>query len=110
MARSILAGAAGGSLAALVVGSTLQIQGWIWGATVQRGLPSERSLFWCLLWCGAIGVALSLLQRQRAGSSLPELNTPLPELRGGGEEFWRDVDAIRTSQERGDDQCGRKAT
>ena len=81
MARSILAGAAGGSLAALVVGSTLQIQGWIWGATVQRGLPSERSLFWCLLWCGAIGVALSLLQRQRAGSSLPELQDTLAELR-----------------------------
>ena len=81
MARSILAGAAGGSLAALVVGSTLQIQGWIWGATVQRGLPSERSLFWCLLWCGAIGVALSLLQRRHAGSSLPELQDTLAELR-----------------------------
>ena len=81
MARSILAGAAGGSLAALVVGSTLQIQGWIWGATVQRGLPSDRSLFWCLLWCGAIGVALSLLQRRHAGSSLPELQDTLAELR-----------------------------
>ena len=81
MARSILAGAAGGSLAALVVGSTLQIQGWIWGATVQRGLPSERSLFWCLLWCGAIGVALSLLQRRHACSSLPELQDTLAELR-----------------------------
>ena len=81
MARSVLAGAAGGSLAALVVGSTLQIQGWIWGATVQRGLPSERSLFWCLLWCGAIGVALSLLQRRHAGSSLPELQDTLAELR-----------------------------
>ena len=81
MARSILAGAAGGSLAALVVGSTLQIQGWIWGATVQSGLPSERSLFWCLLWCGAIGVALSLLQRRHAGSSLPELQDTLAELR-----------------------------
>ena len=81
MARSVLAGAAGGSLAALVVGCTLQIQGWIWGATVQRGLPSERSLFWCLLWCGAIGVALSLLQRRHAGSSLPELQDTLAELR-----------------------------
>ena len=81
MARSVLAGAAGGSLASLVVGSTLQIQGWIWGATVQRGLPSERSLFWCLLWCGAIGVALSLLQRRHAGSSLPELQDTLAELR-----------------------------
>ena len=81
MARSILAGAAGGSLAALVVGCTLQIQGWIWGATVQRGLPSDRSLFWCLLWCGAIGVALSLLQRRHAGSSLPELQDTLAELR-----------------------------
>ena len=81
MARSVLTGAAGGSLAALVVGCTLQIQGWIWGATVQRGLPSERSLFWCLLWCGAIGVALSLLQRRRAGSSLPELQDTLAELR-----------------------------
>ena len=81
MARSVLAGAAGGSLAALVVGSTLQIQGWIWGATVQRGLPSDRSLFWCLLWCGAIGVALSLLQRRHAGSSLPELQDTLAELR-----------------------------
>ena len=81
MARSVLAGAAGGSIAALVVGCTLQIQGWIWGATVQRGLPSERSLFWCLLWCGAIGVALSLLQRRHAGSSLPELQDTLAELR-----------------------------
>ena len=81
MARSVLAGAAGGSLAALVVGCTLQIQGWIWGATVQRGLPSDRSLFWCLLWCGAIGVALSLLQRRHAGSSLPELQDTLAELR-----------------------------
>ena len=81
MARSVLAGTAGGSLAALVVGCTLQIQGWIWGATVQRGLPSERSLFWCLLWCGAIGVALSLLQRRHAGSSLPELQDTLAELR-----------------------------
>ena len=81
MARSVLAGAAGGSLAALVVGCTLQIQGWIWGAMVQRGLPSERSLFWCLLWCGAIGVALSLLQRRHAGSSLPELQDTLAELR-----------------------------
>ena len=81
MARSILAGAAGGSLAALVVGCTLQIQGWIWGATVQRGLPSDRSLFWCLLWCGAIGVALSLLHRRHAGSSLPELQDTLAELR-----------------------------
>ena len=81
MARSVLAGAAGGSLAALVVGCTLQIQGWIWGATVQRGLPSERSLFWCLLWCGAIGVALSLLQRRHAGSSLRELQDTLAELR-----------------------------
>jgi len=82
--RSLLAGAAGGGLAALVVGGTLLIQGWIWGASVQHGLPSHRPLLWCLLWSGAIGVALSLLQRKRAGSGLPEMPDTLAELRAPG--------------------------
>ena len=82
--RSLLAGAAGGGLAALIVGGTLLLQGWIWGAAVQHGLPSDRPLLWCLLWSGAIGVALSLLQRERAGSSLPEMPDTLAELRVAG--------------------------
>jgi H+/Cl- antiporter ClcA len=81
MSRALLAGAAGGGLAALVVSGTLMIQQWIWGASVERGLPSDRSLLWCLAWSGTIGVALSLLQRKRAGSALPELPETLNELR-----------------------------
>ena len=83
-ARSVLAGAAGGALAALVVSSTLLVQGWIWGPSVQRGLPSDRPLLWCLLWSGAIGVVLSFLQRRAAGSSLPEMPETLAELRTPG--------------------------
>jgi len=81
MTRSLLAGAAGGGLAALVVSGTLMIQQWIWGASVERGLPSDRSLLWCLAWSGMIGVALSLMQRKRAGSGLPEMPETLAELR-----------------------------
>ena len=81
MTRSLLAGAAGGGLAALVVSGTLMIQQWIWGASVERGLPSDRSLLWCLAWSGLIGVALSLMQRKRAGSGLPEMPETLAELR-----------------------------
>ena len=81
MSRALLAGAAGGGLAALVVSGTLMIQQWIWGASVERGLPSDRSLLWCLAWSGMIGVALSLMQRKRAGSGLPEMPETLAELR-----------------------------
>ncbi len=84
MARSVVAGAAGGALAALVVSTTLLIQGWIWGESVLRGLPSDRPLLWCLIWSGAIGAVLSLLQRQRADRSLPELQQTLAELRTPG--------------------------
>ncbi|QNI55543.1 voltage-gated CLC-type chloride channel protein [Synechococcus sp. BIOS-E4-1] len=80
-ARALLAGAAGGGLAALVVSSTLMLQRWVWGASVERGLPSDRSLLWCLAWSGTIGVALSLLQRRRSGSALPEMSETLAELR-----------------------------
>ena len=79
-ARSLLAGAAGGGLAALVVSTTLMLQKWIWGASVERGLPSDRSLLWCLAWSGTIGVALSLLQRHRSNSALPEMSETLAEL------------------------------
>ena len=79
--RALLAGAAGGALAALMVSSTLMLQAWIWGASVARGLPSDRSLLWCLAWSGTIGVALSLLQRRRLGSGLPEMSETLAELR-----------------------------
>ena len=77
MARSVVAGAAGGALAALIVSTTFLIQGWIWGASVLRGLPSDRPLLWCLLWSGAIGAVLSLLQQQRSDRSLPELQETL---------------------------------
>ncbi|WP_244279774.1 chloride channel protein [Synechococcus sp. UW179A] len=80
-ARALLAGAAGGGLAALVVSSTLMLQRWIWGASVERGLPSDHSLLWCLAWSGSIGVALSLLQRRCSGSALPEMSETLAELR-----------------------------
>ena len=84
MARSVVAGAAGGALAALVVSTTLLIQGWIWSASVLHGLPSDRPLLWCLLCSGAIGAALSLVQQQRADRSLPELQETLAELRTPG--------------------------
>jgi len=80
----LLAGAAGGGLAALVVSGMLMIQQWIWGASVEQGLPSDRSLLWCLAWSGMVGVALSLLQRRRAGSALPEMPETLAELRAPG--------------------------
>ena len=84
MTRALLAGAAGGGLAALVVSGMLMIQQWIWGASVEQGLPSDRSLLWCLAWSGMVGVALSLLQRRRAGSALPEMPETLAELRAPG--------------------------
>ena len=47
---AVLAGAAGGGLAALVVGATLRVQAWIWGPSILQGLPGDRPLLWCLLW------------------------------------------------------------
>jgi len=79
--RSLLAGAAGGALAALVVLLTLKLQGLIWGATVLQGLPSDRPLPWCLLWGAGIGLIISLIQRKRPGSALPEMHETLSELR-----------------------------
>ena len=79
--RALLAGAAGGALAAVVVWVVLTLQGWVWGSAVLEGLPSERSLVWCLLWCSGIGLAISLLQRHRPASALPELVETLTELR-----------------------------
>ena len=49
-------------------GLALTLQQWIWGASVQQGLP-ERPLVWCLLWAGGIGLLLSLLQRQRQAAA-----------------------------------------
>lgn len=79
--RALLAGAAGGALAAVVVWVVLTLQGWVWGSAVLEGLPSERSLVWCLLWCSGIGLAISFLQRHRPASALPELVETLTELR-----------------------------
>ena len=79
--RALLAGAAGGALAAVVVKVVLSLQEWVWGSAVLEGLPSERSLRWCLLWCSGIGLAISLLQRHRPSSALPELAQTLTELR-----------------------------
>ncbi len=79
--RALLAGAAGGALAAGVVGFTLTLQQWVWGAAVLQGLPVDRPLIWCLAWAGGIGVVLSLLQRQRQASGLPEMKETLAQLR-----------------------------
>jgi len=81
---ALLAGAAGGGLAALVVGATLKVQAWIWGPSILQGLPSDRPLLWCLFWTGGIGLLLSLLQRSHAGSGLPEMPETLAELRTPG--------------------------
>ncbi|WP_255478363.1 chloride channel protein [Synechococcus sp. A18-25c] len=79
--RALLAGAAGGAMAAVVVSLALTVQHWIWGAAVLRGLPSERPLLWCLLWAGGIGLMLSLLQRQQLDRGLPEMKETLAQLR-----------------------------
>ena len=79
--QALLAGAAGGALAAVVIWVVLTLQGWVWGSAVLKGLPSERSLVWCLLWCSGIGLAISLLQRHQPASALPELVETLTELR-----------------------------
>ena len=79
--RALLAGAAGGALAAVVVLIVLTLQEWVWGSSVLKGWPSERSLVWCLLWCSGIGLAISQLQRHRPSSALPELVQTLTELR-----------------------------
>ena len=79
--RALIAGAAGGALAAVVVWMVLTLQGWVWGSAVLEGLPSERSLRWCLLWSSGIGLAISLLQRHRPASALPEMAETLTELR-----------------------------
>ena len=79
--RALLAGAAGGAMAAVVVGLALILQRWIWGAAVLQGLPAERPLVWCLLWAGGIGLLLSLLQRQRQARGLPEMQETLAQLR-----------------------------
>ena len=79
--RALLAGAAGGAMAAVVVSLALTLQQWIWGASVLQGLPGERPLVWCLLWAGGIGLLLSLLQRQRQARGLPEMKETLAQLR-----------------------------
>lgn len=79
--RSLFAGATGGSLAALVVTVTVQLQSWLWSTRVLDGLPTNRPLLWCLIWTGGIGLLLSLLQRRCKGSELPELPETLSELR-----------------------------
>ena len=47
--RALLAGAAGGAMAAVVVSLALTVQHWIWGAAVLQGLPSERPLLLSLI-------------------------------------------------------------
>ena len=76
-----LAGALGGSLAALLLLSLDGLQHWLWGVSVQQGLPSQRPALWCLLIPSATGVLLCLLQWRQPQALLPGFAQTLSSLR-----------------------------
>jgi H+/Cl- antiporter ClcA len=78
--RSLLAGALGGALAALLLRGVEFLQTGIWGVAVSQGQATQRPLAWCLAIPAVIGLVLGLLRTQQPPARLPELSQTLRDL------------------------------